>query len=526
MKSWIQIAFRGLWAYFGICFVSSCIDGNVELPGPNGRGEEGYLSFRLHTHSADILSSTSTDYGTVEERKVSKIYMLLYDGGGKTGTLRKKTEIHATNTSGTFAGEDVVNRSNIKPGESTFVIKAIPLEKKNYQLIMLMNPTPAILARTTENTSTVGDMLTAVTDTGVSDYQTTDGQFMTNAGGVVQIVESQIKEGAILAEEDPIVVPVERIMAKVFVFENRNKKLTEVATGGTIESVHWALDVTNKQTYLVRQQDKLKDGTIESIFITDRSLVYAKDPNFTGNETIINSEQERNKHFTILDPLASTSFQPWNAYNKPTDYYQYILENTVSQADQNATGINPSAYLTQVVLKAIIKNPGKVITGNDYYTFSYINSQSKHEWKAFTHAQAVEWFNGTYPSDMPASLHQALVEAQTQNGSPFKFQIENQILPSSPGGYATAKTTQGQVTFHKAGLNIYRIPIRHFGAEDVAKTDYGYYGVVRNNTYNIIINSINGPGTNTPDEEYISSQIIVNPWFERGWAEDYTPIAL
>lgn len=525
MKSWIQITFRGLLVYLSIYSVSSCIDGNVELPGPNSRGEEGYLSFRLHIHSADILSHSSVDYGTVEERKVSNIYMLLYDGGGKTGTLRKKTEIRATNTSGTFAGEDVVNRTNILPDESSFVIKAIPLEKKNYQLIMLINPTLAILARATENTSTVGDMLTAITETSASDYQTADGLFMTNAGGLVQIVESQIKEGSILAEEDPIVVPVERIMAKVFVFENRSKKLTEVTTGGTIESVNWALDVTNKQTYLVRQQDKLKDGTTESIFITDRSLVYAKDPNFTGNGTIISNEQERNKHFTIIDPLVSTGFQPWNAYNKPTDYYQYILENTVSQADQNAAGVEPSAYLTQVVLKAIIKNPGKVITENDYYSFSYINSQNKSEWKAFTHAQAVEWFNGKYPSDMPASLHQALVEAQTQNGSPFKFQIENQVLPSSPGYYASTKTTEGQVTFHKAGLNIYRIPIRHFGTEDVAKTDYGYYGVVRNNTYNIIINSINGPGTNTSDEGYISSQIIVNPWFERGWAEDYTPIA-
>lgn len=509
--------------YLSICCIS-CINGTVEIPGPKDRTEQGYLSFRLHTHSADIVSRASSDYGTIEEQKVSKIYMLLYDGGGKTGKLRKKIEIRATNTGGVFTGEDVVNSQDLPPSRNSFVIKAIPVEKQNYQLIMLINPTPAVLTRATENTSTVGDMLAEVTGASASDYNTTDGPFMANAAGVVQIMQTQLMESNFIAEKEPIAVPVERIMAKVFVFENRNNKLTEVTQGGTIESVEWTLDATNKQTYLVRQQDRLKDGTTESGFILDRSLVYARDPNFTGNKTIISTEQEKTKHFTTIDPLTSTSFQPWNAYSEATKYYQYILENTVSVEDQNATDADPLIYLTHVVLRATIKNPGKVITDNDYYSFSYINSQNKREWRVFTHSQAVDWYNSTYPSDMPASLRPALIEAQAQSDSPFKFQIENNVSPLPPATYASVKTSEGQVTFHKAGLNIYRLPIQHFGTEGAAKTDYGYYGVVRNNTYNIIINSINGPGTNTSDEGYLSSQIIVNPWFERGWEEDFKPI--
>lgn len=524
MKSWSQIALWGALVYLATCCFS-CIEGKEDISGQNEPTEVGYLSLRFNTPFTDVSSRADTDYGTVAERKVSKIYMLLYEEGGASGKLMVKTELLATNASGIFTGVDVVDRIGIPRSEHTFVAKAIAVKRQNYQLIMLINPTAAILNRAIENTSTLGEMTAAVTGTNAADYITADGLFMTNAGGIVQVLKSDFREGERNAEEEPVVTPVERIMAKVFVYENRNRKLTEVTTGGKIQSIHWAIDVANKQTFLIRQPDKLRGGGTETGFVADRSVVYAKDPNFTGNKNIVSSDIERDKHFATVDPLVSTGFQPWIGYNETTGYSQYILENTVSQDDQNATDTEPLSYITHVVLRAIITNPGGTITDADYYSFSYINASGTREWKAFTHAQAVEWFNGNYPSDMPVNLHQALTEAQTSGSSPFAFKIENAVEPTPPTAYASVKTTVGQITFHKGGLNIYRIPIQHFGTEgNMAGSDYGYYGVVRNNIYKIIINSINGPGIASSNEGYISAQILVNLWYERGWEENLTPV--
>jgi hypothetical protein len=44
------------------------------------------------------------------------------------------------------------------------------------------------------------------------------------------------------------------------------------------------------------------------------------------------------------------------------------------------------------------------------------------------------------------------------------------------------------------GMNIYRIPIRHFTDEQIASGTYGKYGVVRNNTYVLTLEEITSFG--------------------------------
>jgi len=531
MKSWNKIVLFSLLLCIG-AFSLSCSDDKDPVHGPDGPSGDVYLSFRLNTDPAGVtITRADTDPGTPEERKVSEVYMLLYESGGSTAKLITKRKINATNGdgSGTFTGADVVTYP--APDESHFVAKAMPLKKGEYQMIILVNPTSTILAKAVENVSTVADMQQVISGASSADY-INNGFFMTNAGGVIQILSHQFKESEAAAQEEAISAPVERLLAKILVFENRSKALTEVTSGGTIENVSWGLDVVNKQTYLLRMQDQLKGGAGESGFHSKREDVYAKDPNFTGNKTIIGDDQQKNEHFVSLDPLGSAGFKPWNTYadkNLPeAKEYQYILENTVSAADQNDPDVDPLLYMTHVILKLTIKNPGKSpnqITETDYYSFSYYDG-SVLEWRAFTHIQAVDWYNGTFPSDMPSDLLRvAMKEADEDTNSPIQFAKVSGVSPNAPVEYTSKKTSVGTLTFHREGLNIYRIPIMHFGTDQyvIDDTDYGYYGVVRNNTYKLIINSINGPGVNTSNEGYISADITVNPWFERGWGDDLEP---
>jgi len=81
------------------------------------------------------------------------------------------------------------------------------------------------------------------------------------------------------------------------------------------------------------------------------------------------------------------------------------------------------------------------------------------------------------------------------------------------------------VKFFKDGMNYYRVPVRHFS--DVQSPDadsYGRYGVVRNNTYVMRLDAINGlgeptPGTGEIEEEepdkFLSVSFRVLPWVDR-----------
>ena len=74
----------------------------------------------------------------------------------------------------------------------------------------------------------------------------------------------------------------------------------------------------------------------------------------------------------------------------------------------------------------------------------------------------------------------------------FTVTLDNEVEVTAK----EAKTIAG-IAFYKDGLNYYRVPIRHFSDEQIRQgaDHYGYYGVVRNNTYVLFLRSISGYGS-------------------------------
>lgn len=500
----------------------SCSDDN-EIDNSGKDSFSGYLSFQLDTNTERILTrGVDDEEGMSGERKVSSVHMLLYDLS--SGSLRYNFQIDASTDGNTmFSGQDVVNGGTISPTREYFVSGAKQVKTQDYNMVILVNATADILnkAKAREdypgNFNTLDDLLTAVKATKPEDYYNDTNQenfFMSNAGGVVYVAKTQLKLKKEDAENAAISVPVERLLAKVIVSENATKKLDNTTLGGKIGAVTWGVTVTNKQTYLVRNQDMLKGGTTESGFVPDRTIVYAQDPNFRDNPTMVLTD-----HIHEIDIDDATAFLPWNRKDETPQFYKYVLENTQSLNDQLADKINsPKKYTTQVLLKVIITEPATLAGVEDYYSFYTLNN----EWKVFTHKQAVEWYaNGVqgdqkFPLDM-RGLNILLNRAQ-QSGD-FDFTDED----GAPANYTS---TDYGLTYHAKGLNVYTIPIKHFGVGDapVTENDYGYYGVVRNNTYRVIINSINGPGTLT-EYENISFRITINEWQPRESDEELKPEA-
>ncbi len=517
-----KIGVVGCW----ICLISlfvSCIHSNDE-PNPDDKAKRGnyHLSFQIGIgQTFDYTRTTYISDGTKEERSVSSVHILLYEAVGTNSPLLYNIPLQAqTNGQENFHGQDVASGN-----QDQFISKPIKLKKQDYQLIVLVNPSPAILsqkARSQEDygagRNTLKEIMDAIQDTSADSYYNKNGDtnfFMANAGGVIYISGSQLEEEEQNALLNPVSVPVERMLAKISLHNGMSG--SQATLGGKIGAITWGVDITNKASYLVRQPDYLITGAQEIGFHTIREEVYAKDPNFDINSEYVNDETKRKEQFTILSLTDQQAFINCNSSRTDNTYYQYVLENTMSRTDQNNDNTDPKLYTTQLLIKVIITEPAGMTGVNTYYSF-YDTTDADKRWKIFTHEQAVEWYNGTYPSDMQA-LEEILQQAQTMTDSPFNFKSGEDQEPT-----AYVSTSFG-LTYHKDGLNVYRVPVQHFGTngKNYSATDYGYYGVVRNNIYQVVITSINGPGIESANESYISTEITLNPWFARDWEEDLKP---
>lgn len=67
------------------------------------------------------------------------------------------------------------------------------------------------------------------------------------------------------------------------------------------------------------------------------------------------------------------------------------------------------------------------------------------------------------------------------------------------------KLAESPVQVRNEGMTYYYTPIRHLAN---SKTEWGYYGVVRNHSYRIIINTISGFGTPVYDPKEIIVPVI------------------
>ncbi|MCD8164924.1 MAG: Mfa1 family fimbria major subunit, partial [Bacteroides sp.] len=482
----------GLFAYW-ICPVSlfiSCGDAN-EASGLYDTTKRGNysLAFQIKTGQAfDATRATDLFDGTKGEKAVSSVYILLYDAAGANSQLLYNIPIKAqTNGEENFHGQDVASGDPNK-----FISNPIGLKKQDYQLIVLVNPSTRILAEKARSQedygaecNTLKEMMDAFRATSANEFYNSNGEtnfFMTNAGGVIYISQSQLEEKEQNALLNPVSVPIERILAKISLHNGMTSN--QATLGGKIGAITWGIDVANRYTYLVRQSNYLISGAQETGFHPNREEVYAKDPNFNTNAQFISDEAKRKEQFTILSLQDQQAFINCNTSKTDNSYYQYVLENTISRADQNSDNTDPKLYTTQLLVKVIITEPKGMKDVTSYYSFYDSTEQDTgKKWKIFTHEQAVEWYNSTFPSDMVA-LKEILEQAQDMENSPFNFKDGEDIEP------ATYVATPFRLTYHKDGLNIYRIPIEHFGTNDKTKDveDYGYYGVVRNNVYQIIIN--------------------------------------
>lgn len=332
---------------------------------------------------------------------------------------------------------------------------------------------------------------------------------MTNADSYIFVdKDDDLKPTKAEAEADPVELKVERAVAKVMVLNG----LSSDASYGTdyrIDSVSWKLDITNKKTYWMRKPDKtpggLNGGALEDYTTLDINR-YAKDPNFIN----FSGEPGLSSEFNYIQkadvPLYTV--QTWG-----TDSWEYAMENTMDANEQKQD------VTTRVIVRAnyiplrddIID--GTFTAGTSYYTYMgyYITQTQMAGYQSDT---------TSIPEYYPL-LHKAIRAAKDAN------------YTLSGTGHTSSFSING-LNFYKDGISYYKVLIRHFNNTQVSTImGYGRYGVVRNNQYEVSINSFSGagdvdiPGTGDPDpdpdeddENWISAKVTIKPWVIRSQGND------
>lgn len=491
-----------------LVIIHSCTMEEAAAPKQKAEPEEAFLSLNLTSGTPMAAGISTPENGTAEERQISNIYIVLYEPGESDELTRVKYRfrLEAYNTSGKFSGNDV---SVFTEATSyRFVSKARKVDYRDYLMLVLVNAKKEVLEVTKEGDS-YAQFQTASQPLISSLYSVNEGDnfptiFMCNAHGLYPVEKSQLMEKAADAEKssEKPKISVEKILAKVIV-KNKTQG-NELGDGSTLVSATWTLTHTNKYTYWMRKAAPVQYKGKEITYLDDKNspshirTLYAEDPNW--------NYAEREATFNIPDHFGfvtdfSQKFPNELNENSDNSIMEYTLENTMVPEDQN----NPE-LITHVIIRAII-TPRNIPSGKSYYSFRHKNGNV-----VCTHENILEWETGNgsnYPEgDEYVSLKEAIVAEKKNSGkgSPFNF---DPVTGGEPAQYVGM--TENGIIFHKDQINIYTVPIRHF--EDATeKTDYGFYGVVRNNIYEVNIIKISGPGETS---NYASAQISINSWYPR-----------
>lgn len=333
----------------------------------------------------------------------------------------------------------------------------------------------------------------------------------------------------------------------------------------------WGLDITNKSSYLVRHYSsawnglKTDDASVTNNYRFIGSKVvetgktplqyrtyWAEDPNYDSYKPDLNDE------FSIRpdgEPASGTISDKF--FTTTESNPQYCFENTFDVANQNQN------KTTRVIVRAQVTVGG---TAADFYMINngkstlyseanlkalvqnaiYNDPQVQHLLTTISGATLDEGnINVTFDDNTTTAVRTITGFSFTLNGTDNYSETSTELN----NVLTNARNKVSNIIKYTNGIVYYPVRIKHFGNDltpwnkgqtGVSKTDIynsnnanrylGRYGVVRNNWYDLGVNSISGigsavvpPNTSTPDDEldqYISVRINVLSWAKRTQRED------
>ena len=615
-KIYLPLALAATLA-LGACSSDNVVDNGGSNPIDLSKG--GFVKMSLNLPTDNNRGSRATlDDGLANEYGIKNAYLVLFEGGDDENAAMIKGAYALSNSDFEAVG-DTPNHVTLtkriafandtkKPSDSSKHIYALVVLNNNglftvdgttHALTFASNVTPGEYA-TTANFANFSKAIASTNTDGTTPFAAnvaTNGIFMTNAplctkhGGnadpgtdavikTLADVTSNIYTTEAEAKSKPAAeIYVERAVAKVTV-QNKTGELVanqnNAASKISYKLYNWAVDNTNKKSYIVRQynkdwnsihSDKVTTGDYQYRFVwgsevnpnaTEGNKLYrtsfAQDPEY-------DTPAANTANYNQMASNASMSTAFGNSTDFGNDHPQYCNENTFQVTAQNQD------QTTRVVLGVKMSAPGTSTYDADLYTVNdnkevvyteaslaerlkniLLNDPTVNTW-AENHKTDAS-FNITFNTDAAGAttITKATFKGKTTTPGATEEALEsfttdlNKALPN--------------IVRYKGGVAYYAVRIKHFGdsdtpwnkdGQDVKPGDnsliypnpsagasdgwfLGRYGVVRNNWYDISVNKIQTLGdattpafTNDPDdvlENYISVSINVLSWSKHSQGAD------
>lgn len=543
---------------FGMAVMATALVGcssNDNLaPDGNGGNKDGaaYASFTINLPTTRATRATDGEpsfaEGDAKEYEVKNGTILIFDMDGKYVTSAQLGNMNPW--------KDIKTDGVTTAATATVQLSGVTVGGSYQALVLLNNDVDDAPSKVTLPTSgeSYADW-SANAENANATYTNTDYIFMANAPkytGTSTEPTTLVPVANICASREQAeaqaatTVYVERGLAKV-TMQKFNADGYSIAAGtyegGKVEITAWQLDVTNKSTFPVHQTDGLMTAW-DQIWNTGRffdatssmfqRVYWGKDPNYSGG---------------ALQDLAACK----DAFNMITndkvvgeagiENPQYCLENTFDLDNMK------QGQTTRVVFKAVFTPKG--FTGSE--TFYKIGNNTAI-WDATKLAQQIKTVAVTAMGITDAA-EQNKYSVDLSKGSNISGVAGQHLVEAGniiySGEAASSKVTEAIVNAinEKLGLSAktgistylngeayYIARIKHFNelthweAGQAYDTDnaafLGRYGVLRNNWYDLAVNSISGLGypdipevkPNMPDDEneqFINVEVKILDWAKR-----------
>lgn len=559
-NKWYSIALMGL--VFGACTketIEPGDGGNV----PSNTDEIGYVNLSVNLPSQSISRAESFDDGDISEWVVKDATLVLFAAGDDISEanapfvgaydLSLNMNIQSSTTDHITSNANIVQKINKLDGGNGDVY-ALVILNRNGKFSLSGND---VMFGQEAFDGTFGEFSQKLVDNQVTGngilmanapLYTTNGT-MSNGSSqtLIKIPASSIyqtKEDA--AIHSAAQVFVEKAVAKV--------TLNNVATGVLSDTNNplpytisgWMLDNTNKHAYLVRQLDNSWVGNSagsDNRFVSSQAVAaglyrtqWGIDPNYdtfaapssdnglnTMEGTAPALKTKADTTYYCLENTFNTANQTFQSttravvravFNGGRDFYLLNDDKTLLY-EQGLSAANP---LENLVAKALISEP----------TLNAKIKQSLNAGKTFGEGD-VAGLTLSVPDATGASKVTGITLSTTDSG---KYRT---ALTFTSDDLNRLNTQLGTLYKYVGGAAYYAVKIRHFTDDQTPAPTAGYtenehlgrYGVLRNNWYQLTINSvklIGAPvvplvsGNTNPDdmdEQYISVGIKVLSWAVR-----------
>ena len=521
----------------------------------------------------DYLQGGGTyEDGTANEGAISKVRFFFFNSDGSAYIMKNKNvnylELDASVSSAGEAG----HLQTIE-GKTTAML-VIEGETKTAPAYMIALVNPQTLSKLEDKAYRESQLRDEFTDkqfvkiatdgTGkYSDFVMSNSVYAENGARVcASSVSGHVEENREEATNNPVDIYVERVVAKATTNVNTDNGWEQIASGADNGKYKIKVGKINidaeheKDVYAVVQGWGLADenGTAEL-----EKQIDVSSNNWTSAILGIDPWTSPDYHRCFWS--ASVAFTPASGSNPIVNhafsYFTtpfgttplYTCPNTPTYEEFNTQKINEKPYdntLTKVLVAAklvyydddnnshpadICKYRGMQILGVDnvlkqvakdhseYWTVDPTNT-SKHVLLAPTD---LEYTRIDLAGSTTDKLKSYEVRPVLKAGvKVYKKNSDGSFATTDSNNELNALLAQSPVQVRKEGMTYYYTPIRHLAQN---KTEMGYYGVVRNHSYRITINTISGFGTPVynPDEvidpvipkdteTYLAARINVLSW--------------